>query len=144
MGADFLDVNVWFALSFAGHSHHEQAIRYWEDESPSRRLVFCRVTALGLLRLLTNPKAMLDAPLTISQAWETYSELRLKEGVELWPESETCEPLLTTWALREQFSRHLWTDAYLAAFSMAGDLRFVSFDRDFKRFPGLNLLHLPA
>lgn len=35
-----------------------------------------------------------------------------------------------------------WSDADLAAFAIAGDLRLVSFDRDFARFPGLDLLHL--
>ncbi len=38
----------------------------------------------------------------------------------------------------------LWTDAYLAAFALAGGYRLVSFDRDFLRFRpyGLNLLLL--
>ena len=40
------------------------------------------------------------------------------------------------------FSHRLWTDAYLAAFSFASGCRLVSFDADFRRFPGLNFLRL--
>ena len=40
------------------------------------------------------------------------------------------------------FALHLWTDAYLAAFAMAGPCRQVSLDDDFKRFAGLVFLHL--
>lgn len=142
MGADLLDVNVWFALSIAAHPHHERAIRYWEDESPTNRLGFCRVTALGFLRLLTNPKATLGAPLTVAQAWQTYTALQQKEGVDFWPEAVDCDSLLASWAAQDKFSGRLWTDAYLAAFSMTANLRFVSFDRDFRRFPGLSFLPL--
>jgi predicted nucleic acid-binding protein len=35
-----------------------------------------------------------------------------------------------------------WTDAYLAAFAVSASLRLVSFDADFKKFPGLDFLHL--
>ena len=37
----------------------------------------------------------------------------------------------------------MWSDAYLAAFAVTGDLRMVTFDRDFNRFTGLNCLRLP-
>ena len=37
-----------------------------------------------------------------------------------------------------------WTDAYLAAFALAGGHRLVAFDSDFQRFTGLNFLHLAA
>ena len=40
------------------------------------------------------------------------------------------------------FAHHLWTNAYLAAFAMVGNCRLVSFDADFKRFDGLDFLHL--
>jgi predicted nucleic acid-binding protein len=36
----------------------------------------------------------------------------------------------------------LLTDAYLASHALAGGMRLVSFDRDFRRFPGLDLLLL--
>jgi len=36
----------------------------------------------------------------------------------------------------------LWTDAYLAAFAMAGGLQLVTFDQDFRRFQGLSCILL--
>lgn len=36
----------------------------------------------------------------------------------------------------------MWPEAYLVTFASATNLRLVSFDRDFARFPGLNWLHL--
>ena len=43
---------------------------------------------------------------------------------------------------RRLFGARLWADAYLAAFAMVGTFRLVTFDRDFTRFSGLELLHL--
>ena len=31
--ADLLDLNVWFALTWPGHSHHRQAVHYWEQQA---------------------------------------------------------------------------------------------------------------
>jgi hypothetical protein len=46
------------------------------------------------------------------------------------------------WALGANAAPRHWTDAYLAAFAKAGGLRLVSFDGDFTRFGGLDLLRL--
>jgi predicted nucleic acid-binding protein len=56
--------------------------------------------------------------------------------------STSIEAELEQWALGSHRSSRQWTDAYLAAFARAGGLRFVSFDGDFTRFEGLNLLRL--
>jgi predicted nucleic acid-binding protein len=36
----------------------------------------------------------------------------------------------------------LWTDAYLAAFAIAGGRQFITFDQDFMRFEGLSYVLL--
>ena len=48
--ADLPDLNVWLALASADHSHHQQAVHYWEQQA-AERVLFCTVTALGLVRL---------------------------------------------------------------------------------------------
>lgn len=138
---DLPDVNVWIALTVPDHSHHARARRYWHEES-GRELAFCRTTALAFLRLSTNRAVMGDEPLTVSQAWEAYSALRRLPEVMLVPEPEGCERLLGAWATGADPPPRLWTDAYLAAFARAADLRLVTFDRDFARFEGLDLLRL--
>ncbi|MEZ0348232.1 MAG: TA system VapC family ribonuclease toxin [Thermus sp.] len=136
---DLPDLNVWFALIVPEHPFHAHALRYWEEaEEP----VLVRVTALGLLRLLTNPKAMDGKPLSVAEAWRVYRELRAVSGVALREEPPGLEETLE--GFLPQLSPRLWTDAYLASFALAGGYRLVSFDQDFRRFPGLSLKLLQA
>ena len=136
---DLPDINVWLAFSVADHVHHARARHYWYEESGDQ-LAFCRVTALGFLRLSTNTAAMSGNPLSVSQAWQAYTDFRRLPEVLLAAEPEGCEAWLEPWALGEYSAPRQWTDAYLAAFAQAGGLRLVSFDRDFGRFAGLDLL----
>lgn len=138
---DLPDVNVWLALGVPDHPHHHRVRRYWYVESAGE-LAFCRITALGFLRLTTNPSVMRDEPLTVPEAWEAYLDFRRLPEVILAPEPEGCEGFLEAWATGESPSRHHWTNAYLAAFATASDFRLVTFDRDFTRFPDLDLLRL--
>ena len=140
---DLPDVNVWLAFSVADHVHHQRARRYWYEESGDQ-LAFCRVTALGFLRLATNAPVMSGQPLTVRQAWQAYGGFRQLPEVMLATEPEGCEAWLEQWALEDGSKPRQWTDAYLAAFAKAGGLRLVSFDGDFTRFDGLNLLRLES
>ena len=64
---DILDLNLWLALIDPDHAHHARARRYWEHEAAAE-IAFCRVTMLGLLRLLTNSRVMHGAPFTLAEA----------------------------------------------------------------------------
>jgi hypothetical protein len=57
---DLLDASVWVPLSAPDHVHHVRARRYCQTEA-SGAMAFCRVTALALLRHVTNP--------TIHRTW---------------------------------------------------------------------------
>lgn len=138
---DLLDVNVWVALSASEHPHHARASRYWREES-GQRLAFCRVTMLGLLRLTTNATVMGGQPLTATEAWAAWSTWCGLDDVLVADEPDGCDEILAGWTGRGIITPRLWTDAYLAAFARAGGYRLVSFDRDFTRFHGLDVLHL--
>jgi toxin-antitoxin system PIN domain toxin len=138
---DLLDVNVWVALSASAHPHHARAHRYWRDES-GERLAFCRIALLGFLRLTTNATVMGGQPLTAEEAWAAYSAWRRLDDVVVVNEPDGCDLLLAAWIGRGIIMPRRWTAAYLAAFARAGGLRLVSFDRDFTRFDGLDLLQL--
>jgi toxin-antitoxin system PIN domain toxin len=140
---DLLDINVWLALSFEDHPHHARARQYWYDEAVEEQ-AFCSITALGFLRLCTNDTVMAGQPLSVSEAWAAYAAYRELPEVILVAEPVGCEAVLAAWATGDAFTSRLWTDAYLAAFATAGDLRLVSFDGDFARFDGLHFLHLQA
>jgi len=136
-----MDANVWVALVVADHVHHERALRNWQEES-AEKVAFCRVAALAFLRLVTNAHVMQHAVLTSSEAWAL-----LQEWLKLPEVSVLDEPV----GLDEQLGRFsrvmntrpkLWTDAYLAAFAVAGRHRVVTFDGDFRKFTELELLCL--
>ena len=56
--ADLPDLNVWLALASPAHQHHSSAVSYWEEQA-AQQVLFCTVTALGLVRLVMQPKVML-------------------------------------------------------------------------------------
>ena len=139
--SDLLDASVWVPLVATDHEHHGRARKYWYDEAdPS--IAFCRVTALAFLRHLTNPHIMQHAVVTNVTAWSVYEEwLRLPEICFL-DEPATTHAQLGELSRSLPISSSLWTDAYLAAFALAGNHRIVTFDRDFQKFPGLQLVYL--
>jgi toxin-antitoxin system PIN domain toxin len=69
------DVNVWIAL-VAERSVHHDAARRWFAETEPEVLVFCRITQLGVLRLLTNRHVMQKEVLSPEVAWAAYRDLR--------------------------------------------------------------------
>ena len=68
----FPDINVWVALTYEGHAHHRTAASWFATLKPDMSLVFCRLTQLGLLRLLTTDAVMGDEVMTQPQAWAAY------------------------------------------------------------------------
>lgn len=135
------DINVWVALVHAGHPHHIQARQWWALRSG--QVWFCRVTMLGLVRLLTQPRVMGEATLGSAAALGVYHDLAARPGVGLCPEPPGCD---TTYGrlVAAGLPARLLTDAYLGAFALSAGLRLVTFDRDFARFPGLDRLELGA
>ena len=77
------DVNIWLATLVEQHPHHAQAIHWWRNDLlPEHGTVyFCRVTQLGLLRLLTNTTVMGPSCRTCGQAWSNYERLVQQRAV---------------------------------------------------------------
>ena len=76
------------------------------------------------------------------EAWRRYQSWREDQAVVLMEEPRGVEAHLDDLVERGLVVRKTWTDAYLAAFAISAELRLVSFDSDFERFPGLDLLRL--
>ena len=138
---DLLDASVWLPLLVADHPHHRRATEYWSNEAPDQ-VAFCRITAMGLLRLLTNRTVMAHQVLTVPAAWERYRALRALPEVAFLREADGLEEQLEQWLQGPGFTPAQWTDAYLAAFAHTGHCRLVAFDDDFRRFSGLSFFHL--
>ena len=137
---DLPDLSVWLALAVAEHPHYRVAQSYWH-EAAAPRVWFCRVTMLGLVRLLAQPKLMGKAALSLPRAFDVYRSFAALPEVGLCVEPSDCELLLGS-LLNPDTPARLWTDTYLAAFATAGGLRLVTFDKDFERFGGIAHLQL--
>ncbi|HET9784858.1 MAG TPA: TA system VapC family ribonuclease toxin [Terriglobales bacterium] len=138
---DLLDVNVWVALSAPGHRHHHRAKQYWSAEAGSG-LLFCRATAMALLRLLSHEQVMGSASLSGGEAWHALEIWLSVPSVHMATEPDGLEVVLQAWAGLLNLRGRQWPDAYLAAFAISGGYRLVTFDSDFRRFPHLHWLHL--
>jgi toxin-antitoxin system PIN domain toxin len=138
---DLPDINVWLALVFDGHQHHANAAGWFGGVAPNGA-AFCRITQMGLLRLLTNSKVMGESVLSQKQAWEIYEHLRSDERCLFQSEKEAVETLWRKFTQSSVPATKGWTDAYLAAFAQVHGLRLVTFDDGFKRFSGLHCLAL--
>ncbi len=137
------DVNIWIALAAEGHVHHMPA-REWFAAQPDASVAFCRITQMGMLRLLTNSNVMGRAPRTIVQAWETFGQLRADRRLDFATEPDRLDAVWRQLMTQAGVGPSSWTDAYLAAFAEANSYSLVTFDRGFERWPALNLTLLPS
>ena len=76
-------------------SHHEAAVRWWNADE-SERIVFCRLTQMGLLRLLTTASVMNQKPLTSAAAWTVYDRLFADQRVGSRPEPRGLDVVFRT------------------------------------------------
>jgi toxin-antitoxin system PIN domain toxin len=142
------DSNVWLALAFSGHSFHSSALDWFDSITEPDAVCFCRATQRTLLRLLTSAAVLGpfgNPPLTNRQAWNVYESLLADDRIVLQHrEPAGLERRWKEFALRDASSPKLWMDAYLAAFALAGGYQFVTIDKAFAQFEGLDLLLLPS
>ena len=137
------DVNVWLALLVKEHIHHAPAFAWFETLGPSQGGI-CRVIQLALLRLLCNRSIMADGALTAAEAWNRVVELLQDERVKFHAEPQGLDSLLPGMLGRPVSAPNLITDAYLAAFTAASNLRLATFDREFQQFRGLRFTLLDS
>ena len=142
IAGDLPDVNVWLAMAVKQHPHHEAAAAYWK-ELAGKRVWFCRVTMLGMVRLLSQPKVMGEQALNLAQALAAYQRFAALPEIGIHAEPADCARQLQR-RLSADLPARLLTDAYLAAFAESAGLRMVTFDEDFERFEGLECLRLVA
>jgi toxin-antitoxin system PIN domain toxin len=129
----FPDVNVWMALTYNGHIHHRVATEWFESLGASTRLFFCRLTQLGLLRLLTT-EAVMGEEEVMSQAgaWEAYDRWLQDDRVAFLNEPPGIEEAFRAGSRSPRPSPKDWADSYLAAFAVTANLSLVTFDRALK------------
>lgn len=137
----FPDVNVWIALSVEQHVHHRTANEWFVHEESE--VALCRITQMGFLRLLTNPRVMSKDALSAKAAWRLLDSYMDHTRVTVAEEPSGLEG---RWRelTREARGPQGWTDAYLAAFASESGFTLVTFDRGISRHKDFSVRLLRA
>lgn len=136
------DVNVLLALCHEDHVHHPRALQWLDTIHTPAEAVICRISQLGLLRLLNTPAVMLGQPCDVVSAWSVYDAVMADERFVFADEPPELEAALRRMMPSRLVSPRLWQDAYLAAFAYSAGLQFITFDVGFRQFPDLDLVVL--
>jgi toxin-antitoxin system PIN domain toxin len=124
----FPDVNVWLALASSRHVHRAVA-KLWFESLDDEEPIFCRLTQIGLLRLLTTEAVMDVDVMTQRQAWSVYDSFVKDSGARFVYETRTVEDTFRDLSRLTTASPKHWTDSYLAAFALETGARLVTFDK---------------
>jgi toxin-antitoxin system PIN domain toxin len=131
------DSNVWLALTFSAHPHHELAKEVFTKATAGNPACFCRATQQSFVRLATTP-ALLTAygaeGFTNEDAAKLTKTLCQLPAVRFLDEPSGLESRWLEIAGIPSASPKVWMDAYLAAFAILHTAEFVTFDRDFRNF----------
>ncbi len=144
MNSYFLDVNVWLALTLDTHEHHDAATTWFKSLPSPFELLFCRLTQVGLLRLLTLRAASGTSTMTQRQAWLAYDRWFERGGAVFVEEPIGVEIEFRALTSLEQPAPNNYTDSYLAAFANARSLELVTFDKVLSRRVRRSILLRPT
>ena len=137
MGA-LVDVNVLVALLHARHLHSTRAVAWLASQNETHAIAICRVAQMGALRNLTHPSVMKEDVKTAAEFWRGWTKLIEDDRFSRVDEPPKFEDAWRTVTTSLRRGHVAGTDAYLAAFALAGQHRIVSFDRGMKRFAGVD------
>ena len=133
-----VDVGVWLAATWGRHQHHPVTAQWFGRQTDD--LAFCRVTQMGLLRLLSNPAIMGDDAIDRSQAWRIFDRLQADERVAWADEPDDLDAVWRAFSARDEKSHELWTDDYLAAFAQVSAATLATLDGKLaRRYPSVRV-----
>ena len=136
------DVSYAFALLNERHDFHKAATRWMNSQPSDLSLNICRHAQMGLIRLLSNKTAMDGNPLSLPNAWKVYSDLIQHPSIAFFYEPQGFQPIWVSLCTPFGASPKVLADAYLAAMAIQAGIPLVTFDKDFKAFPGLEIILL--
>lgn len=144
MPGSLFDTNVWLAATFPKHPFYPLAQKALAQSTAARPAIWCRATEQSFMRLASTATvqrtydALGQTNRTVLLALDTLQAL---PQVAWRDEPPGVFAQWRTLAALDSASPKVWMDAYLAAFAIAGGLRLVTLDRDFKNFvpQGLDL-----
>jgi toxin-antitoxin system PIN domain toxin len=123
----FPDVNVWLALASHEHVHSAIARRWWNSHRGG--IAFCRISQLGLLRLLTTATVMGNKPLSMDRSWRAYEGLFGDDRVVFVYERPEMDAMFRSRASGHAASPKKWSDAWILAIAEAAGGQLITFDK---------------
>jgi toxin-antitoxin system PIN domain toxin len=131
-----LDVNVVLGAYRVDLPHHGIAAGVLSEAVVADGVALPEAVLASAVRIATNPR-IFNVPSTHDEIFQFIRTLRARSNVVV-----LC-PGAGHWSIFERLCRqtdacgNLVTDAWLAALAIEHDCEWVSFDRDFARFPEL-------
>jgi hypothetical protein len=124
------------------HSPHHAGARKWLEKTLSgpEPAALSWTVILAFLRLATD-RRVFQRPLSILQATEIIFDWLQNPRIALLEPGERHWDILRGALINGQASGKLVMDAHLAALAIEHGATLASADRDFTRFPGLELLN---
>ena len=139
---DLLDNNLLINAFRRDAKHHAAARRWLRDalDRGSSIRLFPTVEA-GFLRVVTHPK-IFEPPTPMNEAWNFLGVLCSSPQVEISAWTRRVRARWGRLCVDLGLCGNDCNDAMLAALALEKNLRLVTFDQSFKRFPDLPLLIL--
>jgi toxin-antitoxin system PIN domain toxin len=132
------DVNVLLNAHRVEQPDHEVARDLLERTAGDVRPFALSEFILGsFVRIATHRRA-LNPPTPVSDALDFCESLRTRTNARIVAPGRRHWTLFADLCRRVDAVGNLAADAYLAALAIESGCEWVSFDRDFARFPGLN------
>ncbi len=134
------DVNLLIYAHDEESEFHAAAAGWLENVLSTEQVFFSWHTITGFLRIITNPRASI-APLNLKQAIEIVESWLDLDNTHLVFLEKKNWPLFSSMLIDGQAFGNLVMDAHLAAIAASCGAKLASTDRDFTRFPAIQLVN---
>ena len=133
------DVNLLVYAHDATSEFHDSAAAWLKEALTTQQVFFTWHTITGFLRIVTNNR-IYENPLDMPRAIQIVDSWLANDTAHLVSLKKSNWPLLSKILIETQSNGNLVMDAHLAAMAASCGAAVASSDRDFTRFPGIQLL----
>lgn len=135
------DVNVLLNAHRAGQEHHDVAGELLESVvNAAEPFGLSELVLSSFIRIATSPRAF-AVPTPADVAFQLVDRLRSRPNARIVRAGDRHWQIFEDLCRRTQARGALVADAYHAALAVEHACEWISFDRDFARFPGLRWRH---
>jgi uncharacterized protein len=138
------DVNVLIYAFRPDATHHQVARALLEQMVQAQEPFALSLLALTAVVRVTTAVGRTGEPSTLDEAFGFCNDLRAQQNCQIVEPGERHWTIFQQLCLETNTRGRMTTDAWFAALAIEWGCEWVTFDRDFRRFPGLRCTILPA